>query len=86
LLIIALAMAEKHNKNPTALKPSSHFRKTITLGSASSWNAFELDLFHVKYEVDKYSDLESVVGSEFYQLEETNAMHKSMSFVNRTNE
>ena len=79
-------MAEKHNKNPTALKPSSHFRKTITLGSASSWNAFELDLFHVKYEVDKYSDLESVVGSEFYQLEETNAMHKSMSFVNSTNE
>jgi len=73
-------MAEKHNENPTAVKPSSHFRKTVTLGSASTWNMFELGLFNVKYEVDKYSDLEPVVGSGFYQLDETNAMHKSMPF------
>jgi hypothetical protein len=53
-------MAEKHEANPS--RPNnSEFRQCVEVGSASSWTAFNLDLFGVLYEKDTYDELPNVV-------------------------
>ena len=49
-------MAEEHEKRPS-LKKEKEYRQVVELGSASSWDKFELDLFRVKYEKNKHDPL-----------------------------
>ena len=62
-------MSEKHNENPTTRRKQSRYRKTIDLSSASGWDAFNLDLFHVDFEPEQHDDLAEVVGNEFYKID-----------------
>ena len=39
-------MAEEHENRPS-LKKEKKYRQVVKLGSASSWDKFNLDLFHV---------------------------------------
>jgi hypothetical protein len=50
-------MANKHEEEPTALKPPSEFRETVKIGSASSWDKVTLELFHVAFKKTQYTEL-----------------------------
>ena len=49
-------MAEKHESEPIVQK-NSEFRKRVEVGSASSWSAFNIDLFGVLNEKNTYEEL-----------------------------
>jgi hypothetical protein len=53
-------MAEKHEAHPSRENKGA-FRKVVQLGSASSWTAFNLDLFQVDFDQYAYSHLPEVV-------------------------
>jgi hypothetical protein len=53
-------VAEKHEARPTRDNKTA-FRKVVQLGSASSWTAFNLDLFQVHFDQHTYSNLPDVV-------------------------
>jgi hypothetical protein len=55
-------MADKHEAEPTAMKPPSEFRETVKIGSASSWDKVTLELFHVAFKKTRYTELR---GSKF---------------------
>ena len=65
-------MSEEHNRRPTAGRKLSLYRKTIELNSASQWDSFNLDLFHVDFPPKQQLDLDEVLGREFYQVDPEN--------------
>jgi hypothetical protein len=50
-------MANKHEAEPTAMKPPGEFRETVKVGSASSWDKVTLELFHVMFKKTDYTEL-----------------------------
>jgi hypothetical protein len=46
LINLALKMAEEHENRPS-LQKEKKYQQVVKLGSASSWDKFNLDLFHV---------------------------------------
>jgi hypothetical protein len=74
-------MSKKHN-NPTAPKHRTRFRKVVDLGSASAWDTFNLDLFHVDFRYDEFTELTTIVTEEFYKLNpEEEIDQRKTSFV-----
>ena len=65
---VALRMAEKHESHPSTTRRSK-YRKTIDLRSASGWTKWNLDLFNVKFEKDKYTNLRSFLGDDAYGMD-----------------
>lgn len=59
--MIAISMADKHEKNPskTSTSKASRYRKTADFGlnSASAWNDFNLNLIGVEYVKTDYHEL-----------------------------
>ena len=71
-------MSEKHNQHPTTRKKLDRYRKTIELNSASQWNSFDLDLFHVNFPPKQPQDITEIVEHQFYRIDdEANEIHLS---------
>lgn len=70
-------MSDKHNQNPTTRRNQSRYRKTIELNSASQWDSFDLDLFHVDFTPDEFSDLTDVIDRQFYEVNSMDELDKS---------
>jgi hypothetical protein len=66
-LTIAAQMADKHEIEPTAMKPPKEFRETVKIGSASSWDKNILSLFHVGFDRNTFADLENVIDSKYFR-------------------
>jgi len=65
MLTIALQVADKHEAEPSVVKPSDHFNQTIKLGSASSWNRNILSLFHVGFDQSEFSSLDKILDAKY---------------------
>jgi len=52
-------MAAKQEARPSNVQRD--IRTSTTLGSASHWAVHELDLFHVRFEKDKFDELPDIV-------------------------
>ena len=76
-------MTRKRNKKRAVPQKRSVFRKTVEIGSASQWNAFDLDLLHVDFEHEQYDDLKEMLGDEFYRTDSGTQIDKSMKFLHR---
>ena len=66
--MIALRMAEKHERNPSTTQ-TRQYRKTIDLTSASGWTKWNLDLFNVTFEKHEYTDLRQYLGEDAYRMD-----------------
>ena len=49
-------MAEEHENRPS-LQKTKKYRQVVELGSASAWDKFYLDLFHVDFYQKDYDQL-----------------------------
>ena len=67
-LTTALRMAEKHETNPSTTR-RRQYRKTIDLRSASGWTKWNLDLFNIKFEKNKYTNLRDYLGADTYRMD-----------------
>ena len=56
LIFLAIRMSQKHELMPSTLK-TKQYRKSIVIGSASSWAEFELDWFRVTFDQMKHDNL-----------------------------
>src|SRR5947207_15965180 len=73
-------MARKQNKKRATPQKRSIFRKTVEIGSASQWNAFDLDLLHIDFYYEQYDDLKEMLGDEFYRTDSGTQIDRSMHF------
>jgi len=84
-----MAMAEKHEMNPTkaSTTKNSKFRKTADFGlnSASAWNHFNLNLLGADYDKREYGELPLDV-TEFGQKEAMNTFGDGNLSIHRTND
>ena len=72
-------MAEKHEVAPTAQTVPKEFRETVKIGSASSWDKNILNLFHVDFQRDSFSDLRQFVDRRYFEIPD-DAVGKRGSF------
>ena len=56
----------------------SRFRKTVEIGSASQWNAFDLDLMHVDFDYRQPDGLRELMGEEFYNTDSGDEIDESI--------
>ena|SRR6266516_274770 len=87
--MVAMSMAEKHEKNPSKASTTkkSKFRKTADFGlnSASAWNDFNISLLGAEYDKDEYHDL-PVDVTEFGRIEALNTFGEGSVSTDWTNE
>src|SRR5271169_2833580 len=73
LISLAVKMSQKHELMPST-QNRKEYRKTIVVGSASSWATFELDWFRVTFDKMKHDILPEEV---FRAIPETDSERKT---------
>jgi hypothetical protein len=57
LINLALKMAKEHENRLSLKRKTMMYRQVVKMGSASSWDKFNLDLFQVDYDKNAYDQL-----------------------------
>jgi len=71
-------MTRKKNKKRAVKPKTSRFRKTVEIGSASQWGAFDLDMLHVDFSYKRFDDLKAMIGGDFYKTDSGTILDESI--------
>ena len=58
-------MAAKQESRPDDPKKEKKYRETVDLESASGWKKWNLDVFHVTFDRQHYTDLREELGVKY---------------------
>ena len=76
-------MAREPNKKRALNKKASRFRKTVEIGSASQWDAFDLDMLHVDFDYKQFDNLKAMIVEDFYRTDSGSILDESIKISQR---